>query len=334
MIIAIALAVFTATPTYQIRDHGALSKFEDINGTGAAVGGYDDFWNGSEMEKFPPKVRSGIAINDLGLIAAQGWDDPSDDFAVKVKDKTVERLPNLQGLRQGHARNINSSGTVVGECGSKYRGRPVFWHDTVVEEIPLLPDDKYGWAAGINSAGVIVGVSANPAKSRPFIYKDGKTEALPLPQGAMWGEANAINDAGVVVGAYRIDKAYVACCWTDGEFKSLGTLTGFPNSKALDVNDAGDIVGVCELDVPFLGDGPVPHELVESHAFLYRDGKMLDINKLIPGLNEDWLVYRINSINKSGMMAGEFSKKGDPFFGCILTPIPAKTKTALPARVD
>jgi probable HAF family extracellular repeat protein len=149
---------------------------------------------------------------------------------------------------------------------------------------------------------VIVGQSYNPNATSyeiPFIDTGGGLVALPLLTGNATGNANAINSMGVAVGV----SGSQAVSWTGGSVQGLGFLpaTGItPNSVAFGINDAGQIVGVS--DVGFAA----------PHAFIYQDGTMTDLNRLIaPGksggfttLNYATAINNIGSITGYGLRPG------------------------------
>jgi probable HAF family extracellular repeat protein len=70
----------------------------------------------------------------------------------------------------------------------------------------------------------------------------------------------------------------------------LGTLTD-NDSLAFDINDAGQIVGGS-----FIVEG-------QERAFLYENGRMLNLNKLIPE-DAKWLLLCAHRINDRGEIIG------------------------------
>jgi probable HAF family extracellular repeat protein len=69
----------------------------------------------------------------------------------------------------------------------------------------------------------------------------------------------------------------------------IGVLPGDSLSEALDVNDQGQVVGV---------------SLPSFHAFIYLDGKMFDLNALIPK-SSPLLLIAANGINEKGEITGQ-----------------------------
>jgi probable HAF family extracellular repeat protein len=82
-----------------------------------------------------------------------------------------------------------------------------------------------------------------------------------------------------------------AFIWTQsGGMVDIGTLDDDPYSLAYAINDRGQVVGQ-SLDANF-----------NSRAFLYENGKMYDLNKLVPP-GSPTLTYA-NDINASGQITG------------------------------
>ena len=73
---------------------------------------------------------------------------------------------------------------------------------------------------------------------------------------------------------------------------NLGTLDPFPNSIAYAINNQGLIVG----QALNLSTGA-------SHAFIYQDGIMTDLNSLMIGHNSLTLLYA-NDVDDSGVIVG------------------------------
>lgn len=142
---------------------------------------------------------------------------------------------------------------------------------------------SYGYA--INNNGAIVGTSFTAdVRFRAFVYSGGVMSDLGTPDGHQ-SEARGINDAGLVTGTlltpdYRT-RAFLRSA--DGTFVELGSLGG--DSEGYAINAWGQVTGDADTETG-------------RHAFLYSDGKMLDLGDLGGGWSEG------RAINDRGWVAG------------------------------
>jgi probable HAF family extracellular repeat protein len=137
-----------------------------------------------------------------------------------------------------------------------------------IVDLGVLPGTSSSEAHSVNDSGQVTGDSfmAGSGQHRAFFYSGGQLVDI----GTLGGNdmrAAAINSSGAVVGTADGNRAFL---YHDGVLQNLGTLPGDAFSNANDINDAGIIVGGSSggtsTDIP----GP-------RHAFIYRDGVMLDI---------------------------------------------------------
>ncbi len=125
-------------------------------------------------------------------------------------------------------------------------------------------------AMDINNLDQVVGYSATagwPGHQHAFLSSGNAMVDLGT-LGGKTSTARAINDSGVVVGSADLAGAGVshAFAYTQaGGMKDLGTLGG-KLSAAFDVNARGDIIGYADTATS------------QSHAFLYSNGVMTDID--------------------------------------------------------
>lgn len=131
---------------------------------------------------------------------------------------------------------------------------------------------------GLNAQGDVVGWAYTAKLSiHAFLWRGGKMRDLGVPQGFPISEARCISASGAVSGyCAEADRNNLQIfLWKEGRLNLLGKGDGFG------INDTGDLVGQS-------GD----------HAFLYRQGKLLDLGTL----GGDQSAAR--AINRAGHIAG------------------------------
>jgi probable HAF family extracellular repeat protein len=131
----------------------------------------------------------------------------------------------------------------------------------------------------------------------PLLWDKGRTIYLPTLGGTgAFGPgnvANQINNRGQVAGVSDLpgDKTYHAFLWAENtRILDLKTLPGDSASAALGINDSGEVVGV-SLDADS-----------NPRAFLWRSGRMIDLNELAPDSPLNLLIA--HSINSRGEITG------------------------------
>jgi probable HAF family extracellular repeat protein len=244
-------------------------------------------------------------------------------------------LPTLGG-NNGTVNMINNWGTAVGFAETSIPDpacpapqvlhfKPAVWRDGKVHRLPTYPGDPDGVALAINDHGRIVGSSGicspfqptllNLQGVHPILWEHGK--AIDLGNlGGTTGAAGGniawnLNNHGEVVGVSDLvgDSNFHAFRWTrEKGMQDLGTLPGDVNSTGSGINDAGDIVGL-SLDQNFNG-----------RAFLWNEGKMTDLNTLIPP-NSLLSLVSACGIDDHGQIAGLGVTSTGEFHAYLLTPI-------------
>jgi probable HAF family extracellular repeat protein len=192
------------------------------------------------------------------------------------------------------ASGINDAGQIVGQLtAANSQGHAFRASGGSIQDLGTLQGGTWSSAYDINSGGSAVGYGDTPNGSfRGFVTNaDGGMSAL----GTLGGRnsyAMAINDAGQVAGSASNGAGYIhASTWNNGSIFDLGTLGG-SSSFAYDINNSGSIVGYSYLS-----------NLPDSHAFVYRDGVLYDLNGLISS-GSGWTLLNAYGINDNGQIVG------------------------------
>jgi probable HAF family extracellular repeat protein len=314
------------SPSYSVTGIATDAVPSGIDAKGDVVGTITEggekhafVWRGGVVERLPT-LAGGISseatgINDEGTIS--GWSEAlisswpgcapacTPTLTQRAYRTDGHTLADLGGdplavspvqvpTSVGYA--INSSGDVAGGSLSPSGDiDPASWHGSEYRRVPV---DGNGFATGIDAGGDVVGmlVFGNGA----FAYLDGTTVVLPRSQGIDAGSVNtgwpSINDSAHIaytgVSAAGASRAYL---YADGQATDLGTLGGTA-SQAFAIGPHDDVVGASET----AGDAAV-------HAFLWRDGKLVDLNDLVDP-SSGWVLESARAVNASGQIVGVGNK--------------------------
>src|SRR5215212_1900444 len=196
------------------------------------------------------------------------------------------------------ARGANNVGQVVGfrivtdEHGQFHKRAYLYTTNRTIDLGTF--GGKQSDAIAINDAGEVLGhlyTEYHDGQKRAVLYHSGKV----LEIGTLGGHVSigaAINKLSQVVGYAALPGGdQRAFLFAHGKMKNLGTLPGGTQSFAYGVDDRARVVGASDAQ-----DSPL-------RAFVYSDGVMQDLNKLIPA-DSGWLLTEAKSINESGQIVG------------------------------
>ena len=266
-------------------------------------------------------VPSGM--NNLGQVVGRG-NNPSSIEAVLHDGSSMKFLGSPSGFSMAYG--INDAGQIVGQYGLNqafsYSG------GTFTDIGPTRST-----ATEINNAGQIIGTDQIGGwDSNGFVYANGALTRL-TPPGAKGSVALALNNNGQVAG-FTYDKLMPgAVIFENGGVTDLsGSMppAEHSESRAVDINDNGQALitrrtyfdvsersyfydkGVA-TDLGQLGDARVfAHALNNAglvigttgarEGFLWQDGVMYDLNKLVTGL-DGWSIQDAIAINENNQIA-------------------------------
>ena len=295
-------------------------------------------------------VSRGFGINNIGAVAgdsavAASTADSPIRHATLFGNGSVIDLGTLQKQTFSRANCINGFNQVVGFSGPALdtpKSRAFFWSkSTGMIDLGTL-GGAYAQAFAINDSGFITGNSQLRSTTTNVVHAF--LAPSPLAAGAIgmrdlgtlggaFSYGMAINANNHVVGYSTINKvdSRVHAFWFDGNgMKDLGTLA--PNSSnpledqsvALGVNSSERVVGYSYLPAiganidPAVQPGTSP---VRQVAFVWYQGAMTDLNKLIGTAAETYNLNSAVAINDKGqIVATALSKSTGTRRAVLLTP--------------
>ena len=246
----------------------------------------------------------------------------------------IMALPTLGG-NNGQASAINNRGQIVGisettvqdsGCPPSKPGKiisPVFWERGEVRALPTVAGDPDGFVQGINDRGQAVGSSGTCTNiaTHAVLWENGTAFQLP-DLGRDGSDAYAINDHGQIVGYVSSPDGTTifAAIWQNGGVTSIPTLPGDSAAFATGVNNRGQVVGSTFNSMGW------------SHGFISQDGVMTDLNTLIPG-DSNLFIIAASNINERGQISGMATVMSGPDEGKIhallLTPVNERIGTSV-----
>ncbi|MCO6413222.1 MAG: DUF3466 family protein [Thiogranum sp.] len=324
-----------AALSYSITDLGTFLQIsaQDVNNSGQVVGTvyreddhlpYAYLWQNGVMNTLSDPGY-GEAINGSGQIVGTTYPYQTPFRAFIATDGVMEEIGPLNpDYPYTAAFGINDSGTVVGykhpAAGGYSQG--FIWQQGVMQDIGTLGGP--GSIAGkVNNSGQVIGWSTTADSDQPnaFLYDNGMMINLGvLDDQAGYAVASDINDLGQVVGGSRVaDYLMHAFSWRDGAMLDLGTIGGgcAGESYAFGNNNAGQVVGTWNTMACLGGGG---YQTLDSGAFLYTDGAMLDLNSLISA-DSGWHLFEARAINDLGQIVGQGMLDGE-VHAFLATPVP------------
>lgn len=254
------------------------------------------------------------AINDSGQLVCNSHTADGKERAFLYSQGKRVVLGTLPGGYGCAASGINAAGQVVGSADSSNGARAFLYSNGKMIDLGTLGGrQSFGYA--INAKGEVAGLAkVASGDDHAFLYRDGKMIDLGTLGGRRsWGMF--ITDSGLVVGdAETADGKEHAFVYENGRMIDLGALPGALYSSPKGVNASGQVVG---------SSPPASAPLGFRGPFLYSNGKMHDLNKLIPP-DSGWTILSVRAINDSGQIIGQGKPpkgKEDEEHAILLTPV-------------
>src|SRR6185295_18663311 len=144
----------------------------------------------------------------------------------------------------------------------------------------------------LNNADTVVGESSTPDwQTHAFAYSGGVMTDLGT-LGGTYSSASSLNELGQVVGIATTanDQETHGFIFTGGAMTDLGTFGG-TYTTPLAINNVGQVVGYSGTQTG------------TSHAFLWKDGTIVDLNTLLPP-NSGWELLSAQLVSDGGQIVG------------------------------
>ena len=315
-VLVLAARSAQADPLYTITDLGqvnasALNNAGEVIGNGITTNGsYSDPF---VYQSYGPAAGTmtdlssalgpsaiPLQINDSGQIAGS-VSTPDGYRGFVYGGGQLALIQPLPGTLASYIFGLNNSGAVVGVSGG----------DGYINQGGRMIDLGVGYApVAISKTGLVVGGGPDGA----FVYQGGSMTTIVSGTSG----ASSVNSSGETVGWYHPPSASPgsqnAFLYQDGHVTNLGTLGG-PSTVALGINDQGQVVGSSQpasYQVKSITD-------IGSHAFLYQNGIMTDLNTLISP-SSGWTLQLARAINDNGQILGSGIGPDDKTDTFLLTP--------------
>lgn len=336
----------TKRPEYSITDLGVVPGFDEsraitLSDNGQVVGtlhsGDIDFkpygflWQEGRMSTLRDIIPNDI--NDKGQIVGPSRKNFLEFIAHAGKPRDSPRHSTFHWT---HA--INEAGQTVGysqfinrNVPSKSKRSPFILENGERRFLPIPENFHAGEAKGINNQGTIVGNVwlRNTSDKHAVVWQDDAVRFLDEPKDFPTAEAEAVNDSEqILVRAVRSNMTELleqaagngnldewaenvskipkdaweskqqSYLWHRGQWQPI-------DGSALALSNQGQVVG--------WSGGLSPY------AFLWQNGKQIDLNQWLPS-NSVWHLERANDINNHGQIVG-YGKHHSKDRAFLLTPI-------------
>jgi probable HAF family extracellular repeat protein len=290
-----------------------------ITGTSGLVGRYEQrafLFDGTQLLNLGTlggNTSNGYGINDAGQVsgtAGIAFDADYNGFFCDGRAMT----PLSIGGGSSEAYGINNHGHVVGVA--YLPDLHAFFYDGTVHDLGTMNGGRNSVAVGVNDQGEITGWADLPGGNssfprHAFLYRSSGTWTDLGTLGGAIASGSAINNVPQVVGYSTTAQGELhAFLWSSGGMTDLGTLGG-TTSQAFGVNNLGMVVGYSDLAT----------DPQRSHAFLYTNETMVDLNTLASVGPSKWISWA-SGINDSAQIAATVCSDEGGCEAVRLDPVP------------
>jgi probable HAF family extracellular repeat protein len=247
-----------------------------------------------------------LSINKQGQIVGDAeYGGTSNHYAFLYSNGTMQSMGTLGGA-SSQAYSINDSGTAVGYSETAGGGFRAFTYSNgTMSDLNILNGNNTG-AFAINNSGQIAGVNFDTHEA--FLYSGGTVTYLG-DLGGHESQPYGMNNVGDVVGSSIVGGVidiFHAFLYHDGNLMDLGAVAPNRTSIAYGINDQGQVVGTSET------------ASFSETAFLYSNGVMQDLNKLLVPNSGVTLTGAFGINGEGQIIADGFDANGSRAF--LLTP--------------
>lgn len=260
----------------------------------------------SLLDTGPMQSGAATCIDDAGDIVGYTSDSKGNSRAAMWTNTRLRLLESPFG-RSTYALHLNNKYQVCGISTDGQSTDAVVWNHGNIQTIHRCGSSAT--CEGMNDGGEVVGTELiGSFVIEGFHYVDGHISRLPNFGGSGDG-ARSINVRGDIAGWAEYDDSWDchAALWAgkNGGIQDLGTLGG-ASSSAMAINNLREIVGWAQ------------NAAGATCPFLWRSGKMVDINSLLPQ-HSGWNLEYAFAINDCGQIIG-IGRHNNQARAFVLTP--------------
>jgi probable HAF family extracellular repeat protein len=288
-------------------------------------------YNLTDLGTLGGATASANAVNNSGQTAGTMTNVYGDSRAMA---STTNITP--AGATNAFGASINGAGNIAGSTIINDQARATVWTNGAAQYLGTLGGSD-AFATGINDAGQVTGMSVTASGfGHAFLNTAGVMSDLGVLRGGDWSSGYGVNASGQVAGYGNIaNGSFRGFVWnSDGGLTQIGTLGG-RNSYAMAINVFGQVTGNAQLasgyNHAFLWSGSGMMDLgtlggslsygygindsgyvvgysttasgLNTHAFIYENGAMRDLNSLIAQA-AGWELTAAYGISGNGMISG------------------------------